>query len=108
MATHLLGKLILEQLVPWRVSVSISAMEYAGSECLDAGERSRVRSLIWIQSEEGDFDGVGSTITIQWVIRLGHRVITCGYSPLRLGVKALHVQDTGQSCTCTPFERTLK
>ena len=76
MATHLLGKLILEQLVPWRVSVSISAMEYAGSECLDAGKRSRVRPLIWIQSEEGDFDGGGSTITIQWVIRLERRVIT--------------------------------
>ena len=88
--------------------MSISAMEYAGSECLDAGKRSRVRPLIWIQSEEGDFDGGGSTITIQWVIRLERRVITCGYSPLRLGVKVLHVQDTGQSCTCTPFERTLK
>ena len=58
--------------------MSISAMEYAGSECLDAGERSRVRSLIWIQSEEGDFDGGGSTITIQWVIRLERRVITWG------------------------------
>ena len=40
-AKHLLGKLILEQLASWRVSVSISAMEYAGSECLDAGERSQ-------------------------------------------------------------------
>ena len=78
MATHLLGKLILGQLVPWRVSVPISAMEYAGSECLDAGKRSRVRPLIWIQSEEGDFDGGGSTITIQWVIRLERRVITWG------------------------------
>ena len=77
-AKHLLGKLILEQLASWRVSMSISAMEYAGSECLDAGERSRVRSLIWIQSEEGDFDGGGSTITIQWVIRLERRVITWG------------------------------
>ena len=78
MATHLLGKLILEQLASWRVGMSISAMEYAGSECLDAGKRSRVRPLIWIQSEEGDFDGGGSTITIQWVIRLERRVITWG------------------------------
>ena len=37
-----------------------------------------------------------------------HGDIRLRQCPKPFGVKALHVQDTGQSCTCTPFERTLK
>ena len=75
--------------------MSISAMEYAGSECLDAGERSRVRSLIWIQSEERDFDGVGPIAAIQWLGGNGaaRKSLRAQRTP-RVRGKALPVQET--------------